>query len=256
MTRIITSSESIIAVIAIVDRSDGTLYTGALWNTAGLNLYVWCPQSSGGSWSGGYLTITKVVLTNETDSYSAGQFGELSNMPGFYRVDLPDLSDITSSSGPIKVGGSFSGYDIVEVGSMTMQGTSQSTIYSNNVAIKADTDNMNFTGSGASGLMKVDVQNIMAATQPAQALADSLAGVIQITVDTGASTTNIPIKSASPTIQIANAVISSGDVQREIFFKDGNLIGHSAKITANSGSALTVDTMPGTPAEDDIAVIL
>jgi len=103
--REINSGESVITTIAILDSNDD-LYSSAAYNTAGLNLYVWCPQSSGGSWSAGYLSITKAQLSAETDAYSAGQFGPLANMPGFYRLDLPDLSDITSSSGPIRVGGS------------------------------------------------------------------------------------------------------------------------------------------------------
>jgi hypothetical protein len=233
------TSKSVDVFIRDSSLTTGAGKTGLAYNTASLVAYYRRPGAAA-------TAITLATLANAQAAYSSGGFVEVdaTNMPGVYRLDIPDAALATGVNEVVIM---LKGAANMEPVVLEIQLTDQAV---------GDANVVSWLGTACAtptvnGVPEVDVTHIDGSATAAQLAKRAFDGLTLVTVGAGSTSTSIA----------TNLTEATNDHYKgkPLYFLTGNLAKQLVEVTAYNGTtkALTVTATPTgeSPAENDLALL-
>lgn len=185
------TSQTVNVFIQDSSQTNGAGLTGLVYNTSSLVAYYALPKAAA-------VQITLATLAAVTSAYTSGGFKEIdaTNMPGWYRLDLPDAAIASGRFSSVHLKGAANMAPVameidLQANAYAINGVAATSVTTINANV-GTTQPQNFTGTAGSALVKTDMVDIAGAavsTSTAQVgvNAVNLGGTTQTGRDIGAS---------------------------------------------------------------------
>jgi hypothetical protein len=220
-----STSQTVNVFIQDSSSTTGAGLTGLVFNTASLTAYYALPKAAA-------VSITLATLAAITMAWSSGGFKEVdaTNMPGWYRLDIPDAALASGRFVSIHLKGAANMAPLPIEIELTATNNQSATAFITGVNSLAPPTNWNLHSIDASG--RVDVIKVAGTTQTARDIGAS------VLLSSGTGTGQLSLSSGLVSLSGTQTFNVTGSIT-------GNLSGSVGSVTGNVGGSVASVTTVG-----------